>query len=143
MPVVHVFGYHTFLIYRNDYMPGIDHIIRSTNGNMEQMPIKVLILCLCNVVMHWLSNWCYHSRHQLQRVSGLASQQPLKQIAEHVCSRLHFATCALKRQVKGVTEDCLRVWLQVLLPATSDEVPILIGIKLVATYPQALHGTSR
>ncbi len=53
------------------------------------------------------------------------------------------ATCALKRQVKGVIGDCLRVWLQVLLPATSDEVPVLISVKLVATYSQALHGTAR
>ena len=55
----------------------------------------------------------------------------------------NFATCALERQVTGVTEDCLRVWLQEFLLATSDEVPVLIGIKLVATYPQALHDTAR
>ena len=46
-----------------------------------------------------------------------------------------FARCAVKRQIKGVIADCLRVWLQVLLPATSDEVPVLISVKVVATYP--------
>ena len=111
----------------------------------KQTQNKVLILCLCNFVMHRLSNWCIccQCRRQLQKVSGLASQQPLKQIAEHAGSRLHFCNMCLEKTSQRVIEGCLRVWLQVLLPATSDEIPVLIGIKLVATYPQALHGTAR
>ena len=135
------------LICRQDSLTSVDHIIPTINSNVieEQTQNKVLILCLCNFAMYWLSNWCVccQSNCQLQKVSRLASQQPLKQIAEHAGSRLHFCNMCLEKTCQRVSKDCLRVWLQVLLPATSNEVPVLIGIKIVPTYPQTLHGTVR
>jgi len=131
------------LLCRNDSLTY--HTFNKWQHVQKQTQNQVLILCLCNFVMHWLSNWCicYQSRCQLQKVSGLASQQPVKQIAEHAGSRSQICNMCLEKTSQRVTEDCLRVWLQELLPATSDEVPVLISIKLVATYPQALHDTAR